>query len=65
MPTAPPRMFPEWGMELADLNHKATLDRARLLRMVEDVRANADTSHYAVEARILLQDFRQQLAAAA
>ena len=59
------RLFPEWGMNLADLDSTATLDRNRLLRMVEDIRSTHDTSHYAIEARVVMQDFKQHLSCAA
>lgn len=59
------RMFPEWGMGLSDLSCRQTLDIARLVKLVEDVRATSDTGPFSVEARVLLGDFRQQLKRAA
>src|SRR4051812_34573961 len=59
------RMFPEWGMEMADLNHKRMVDVNRLNRMIEDLRVQVDTGRHNVEARMLLNDFRQQLTLAA
>ncbi len=59
------RMFPQWGMGLADLDKKATLDRTRLNELLETIRTRTDTSTHSVEARILLNDFRQQLHEAA
>jgi hypothetical protein len=55
------RMFPDSKMTLADLDSQAVLDRQRLIEMVEGVRQNTNTSHYPVEAYILLRDFKQQL----
>jgi len=59
------RLCPEWGMGLADLQSKAVLDRSRLSKLIDDIRLNVDTSHFAVEARVLLRDFKQQLHKAA
>ena len=59
------RMFPEWSMGLADLRAKSVLNRDRLTRMIDDVREHTDTAGRAVEARVILTDFRQQLARAA
>lgn len=59
------RLFPEWGMEMADLNHRRLVDAKRLNRMMEDVRVQVNTGRHNVEARMLLNDFRQQLATAA
>lgn len=58
------RLFPEWGMGMVDLDRKVNIDRERLMRLVNDVRAVHNTSNLAVEARVLLSDFRQQLDAA-
>ncbi len=58
------RLFPEWGMGMADLDRKGTLDTRRLMQLVQDIRAMNDTSHFGVEARVLLSDFKQQLNAA-
>ncbi|MBC7785321.1 MAG: BLUF domain-containing protein [Burkholderiales bacterium] len=59
------RMFPEWGMGVADLNSRTMLNRGRLMRLVDDIRGQYDTAGLNVEARVILNDFRQQLAAAA
>lgn len=59
------RLFPEWGMGLADLDKKGALDRPRLAELLETIRARTDTSSHSVEARVLLNDFRQQLQPAA
>ena len=59
------RIFPEWGMGLADLDHKSELNRDRLVQLIADVRASHDTSEFGVEARILLHDFKLQLGRAA
>ncbi len=56
------RVFPEWSMGLADMDSKARLDRNRLTRMLDDVRGTAPTETFSAEARLLLSDFRQQLA---
>ena len=57
------RMFPEWAMGLADLNQNAPLNRPRLIELLETIRTRTDTAGHSVEARVLLNDFRQQLAA--
>jgi hypothetical protein len=59
------RMFPEWGMGLADLDKKGSLDRARLMNLIDTVRARTHTGTTSVEGRLLLNDFRQQLQHAA
>ena len=59
------RLFPEWGMGLVDLQTNATLKRDRLQRLIEDIADGHNTSNLAVESRVLLQDFRQQLHEAA
>jgi hypothetical protein len=56
------RMFSEWGMKLVDIRKGANLDRSRLSQMVDDVRSRYDTARHSVEARLLLNDFRRQLA---
>ena len=43
------RLFPEWDMQMADLDRKANIDRERLMRIVNDVRAVHDTTNLAVE----------------
>jgi hypothetical protein len=55
------RMFPDSKMMLADLDSQAVLDRQRLIEMVEGVRLITNTSHYPIEAHVLLRDFKQQL----
>jgi len=55
------RLFPKWGMAFADVTRPMTLDRDRLVHLIEDVQHNADTQQYTVEARMLLHDFKQQL----
>jgi hypothetical protein len=59
------RIFPDWAMALADLESPALLNRDRLVRLLHDIGSRVDTSHYGVEARLLLNDFRQQLGCAA
>ncbi|HYO08464.1 MAG TPA: BLUF domain-containing protein [Tepidisphaeraceae bacterium] len=59
------RLFPGWQMELVDLERRQFIDPERLRRLLDDVRAAADTALHSVEARVLLHDFRQQLATAA
>ena len=59
------RLFPEWAMGLADLKSKAIINRDRLARMIQDLRAEHDTKQFGVEARMLIHDFRQQLQHAA
>ncbi len=59
------RLFPEWGMALADLEKKAALNRPRLLGLIQTIRARTDTSAHSVEARVLINDFKQQLMQAA
>jgi hypothetical protein len=56
------RLYPEWGMELIDLRTGAKLDRARLLSLVTELQTRYNTARYSAEARMLLSDFRQQLA---
>ncbi|HVT88123.1 MAG TPA: BLUF domain-containing protein [Tepidisphaeraceae bacterium] len=58
------RMFPEWGMALANLDSNAVVDHDRLAGLVEEIRLTTDTSHFSVEARILLNDFQHQFSAA-
>ncbi len=59
------RMFPEWGMALADFNCKTDLNRDRLQALVNDIRQASDTSHHSVETRVILSDFKLQLSRAA
>ncbi len=59
------RMFPEWGMGMADLDKQVTLNRPRLIDLLETIRARTETSTHSIEARVLLNDFRQQLQHAA
>jgi hypothetical protein len=59
------RLFPEWSMELADIECQAPINRKRLQSMIEDVRQRTDTSGYSVESRMLLNDFRLQVSQAA
>jgi hypothetical protein len=59
------RLFPEWGMSLADLDSRVIINRDRLTQMIEDVRERTDTAGYSVESRILLNDFKNQIAQAA
>ena len=59
------RMFPEWGMEMADVSSKTLIDRPRLLRMVNDIRQNLPTQNSSLETRVLINDYRQQLTKAA
>lgn len=59
------RLFPQWGMRLLDPSTKARLDRGRLLRLLEEFQVHRNTGGTSVEARVLLQDFRQQLLDAA
>ena len=58
------RMFSEWGMTLADLDARITIDRQRLMQMLEDVRQTHDTARHSVEARLLINDFKRQMQAA-
>ena len=55
------RLFPEWGMGLADLDAQGVLNTDRLRRLLDDVRAAHDTGPFSLEARLLLNDFRAQL----
>ena len=51
--------------EAKDPFDKRVVDANRLNRMIDDVRVQVDTGRHNVEARMLLNDFRQQLALAA
>ena len=55
------RLFPEWGMMLADLDRGAKISAERLTQLIEAVRANIDTGELTVEARILIADFKLQM----
>ncbi len=57
------RLCPEWGMKLVAPRERAALDLRRLQRMIDDIQASVDTTGLTVEARVLLNDFRQQLEA--
>lgn len=59
------RLHPKWGMRLLELNNKTKLDPMRLERLIAEFREHRHTADYAVEARVLLQDFEQQLLDAA
>ncbi len=59
------RLFPEWAMGLADLRSRTLINRDRLVRMIQDLRAEHDTKQFGVEARMLIHDFSQQLLHAA
>lgn len=54
------RVYPEWGMGLADPNSENPLDRPRLMQILDDVRSRIATAGHAVEARILINDFKLQ-----
>ena len=58
------RMFPEWSMTLADITAQTHIDRERLVRLIDEVRTARDTGHHSVEARLLINDFTQQMQAA-
>jgi hypothetical protein len=59
------RLFPEWGMGMADLDAKAVLNRPRLASLINDTAGRNNTSGLTVEARLLLNDFKQQVSSAA
>lgn len=59
------RLFPKWGMRLMETESTAKLDLDRLHRLIEEFRVHRDTGGYAVEARVLLDDFKRQLSEAA
>jgi hypothetical protein len=59
------RLFPEWGMGIADLESKASLSRDRLQMLINDIAARTDTSGLTVEARMLISDFQRQVTMAA
>ena len=55
------RLCPDWGMKAFNPAEEAVLDRARLARMIDDIQARQNTRDWPVEAKVLLNDFRQQL----
>ena len=55
------RLYPEWGMKAFAPGEEAVLDRGRLARMIDDIQARQNTRDWPVEAKVLLNDFRQQL----
>ena len=59
------RMFPDCGMEMAALESAGTAARDRLARVVKDVVSRTDTWPRCPQGRLLLNDFREQLATAA
>lgn len=59
------RLCPEWGMTLAAPESRAVLDRTRLLRVLDGIALPAGMSKSSVEARVLINDFREQLGQAA
>lgn len=58
-------LFPEWGMTIADLDAKSVINIDRMAKMLDEIRAHSQTSQHTLEARMLLNDFRQQIAVAA
>ncbi len=58
------RQFPDWRMRLINLSTQLTLDRHRMQRLMDDIRARTNTRAYGVEARLLLNDFAAQVQAA-
>ncbi len=55
------RLFPDWGMGLADFRCTKQLDRRRLARILAELRQAIDTSNWSIESRHLLRDFNLQL----
>jgi len=56
------RLYPEWGMLQMDIGRSAPLNLGRMERMIYEVRQSRDTQQFGIEARMLLSDFRLQLA---
>jgi len=59
------RLFPQWGMRMLEPDATGRLDLDRLHRLIEEFRVHRTTGAFAVEARVLLDDFKRQLLDAA
>jgi Sensors of blue-light using FAD len=54
------RLYPEWGMGLANLRSPLVLDRDRLRRIIGDLVIAPAARALSLESRVLLNDFREQ-----